>query len=85
MLHIHKTYVQGVPCHYLVQSYNLNGKPRQRVLFRLGEYSTIEEALEYWRAEEVSATSQASKEHASDVVRKLSHYAASDPDEGPPP
>jgi hypothetical protein len=35
----------------LVESYLVDGKPRQRVLLHLGRYLTVEAALEGWRKE----------------------------------
>lgn len=35
----------------LVESYLVDGKPRQRVLLHLGRYSTVETALEGWPKE----------------------------------
>ena len=37
----------------LVESYLVDGKPRQRVLLHLGRYSTVEAALEGWSKEVV--------------------------------
>lgn len=68
MLHIRTTYARGKPCHYLVQCSS------GRVLFCLGEHSTIKKAIEYWLAQEEAATKETSREYASSVVLTLSQY-----------
>lgn len=68
MLHIRTTYKRGRPCHYLVQ------RSSGRVLFCLGEHSTIRKAIDYWLLQEETATKETSREHASTVVLTLSEY-----------
>lgn len=80
MLQIRKTEEQGKPCHYLVDCYNENGRTRERVLFCLGECSTLEEAIEYWSVREMSAKSDISRQQASAAVRTLSEYLAAEVD-----
>lgn len=68
MVHIRKIYVQGRPCHYLVQ------RRSGRVLFCLGEHSSIKKAIEYWLAREEAAKEETGREYASSVVLTLSQY-----------
>src|SRR5579863_7510907 len=84
MLQVHKTCVHGAFCYYLVQTFTVNGRPRQRVLFNLGEHRTIEEALEYWRAKGNEAKSEVGRKYAAELVRKLSHYLPGVPGDNPP-
>lgn len=81
MLRIRKVHIHGGYRHYLIQSYCEDGKPRERVLFSLGEHKTIEEALQHWRALEKDASGSVSREYANSIVRKLKGYLVHKDDE----
>ena len=68
MLHVRKIYLQGRSCHYLVQ------RSSERVLFCLGEHSTIEKAIKYWLDREEAAKEATSKEYAGSVIHTLVQY-----------
>lgn len=67
-LYIRKILAHGRVCHYLVQ------RSSGRVLFRLGKYSSIEQAIEYWLIREEAAERDTRREYARSVVLTLRQY-----------
>ena len=51
MAFVRKKRVGPYEYYQLVESYLVDGKPRQRVLLHLGRYSTVQAALEGWPKE----------------------------------
>ncbi len=51
MAYVRKKKVKGREYHQLVETRRVEGKPRQRVLLHLGQYRTVDEALEGWSKE----------------------------------
>lgn len=71
---VRKKRVNDTDYFYLVESYRVDGKPRQRVVCYLGEHSTVSAAHKYWQEQAKDEQNAAARKHAREMVRKLEQY-----------
>ncbi len=67
----HKTSPGRADYFQVVESRRVNGKPRQRVLVHLGQYSTVEEALKAWPREIQKLRRLGNERKAADIKSRL--------------
>jgi hypothetical protein len=66
--------VKGLLYNYLVESYREDGKPRQRVVAYLGEFSTVRAAYKHWAGEAKAGADAGIRKHAREMAKKLEPY-----------
>jgi predicted RNase H-like nuclease (RuvC/YqgF family) len=73
MAYVRKKKVKRGEYYQLVESRRVDGRPRQKVLMHLGEYPTVDAALDGWRREIKKLRDRARKDSAlyEDLAKKI--------------